>query len=159
MTTDITPAEFSISSSLLEHLKKEGTIKTFPPDTVLIDENDYIRFVPIVLTGAIKVIKLDEEGREMLLYYIAPGESCVMSFLGATCNGTSKIKAVVEEEAEVLLLPIHKVSELIRENPQWIQFMFDLYNKRYEELLSVVKIGKRRVGKECDSEWALYEER
>ncbi|HEY8511882.1 MAG TPA: Crp/Fnr family transcriptional regulator [Cyclobacteriaceae bacterium] len=138
MTTDITPAEFSISSSLLEHLKKEGTIKTFPPDTVLIDENDYIRFVPIVLTGAIKVIKLDEEGREMLLYYIAPGESCVMSFLGATCNGTSKIKAVVEEEAEVLLLPIHKVSELIRENPQWIQFMFDLYNKRYEELLSVV---------------------
>src|SRR5690606_5234224 len=138
MTTDITPAEFSISSSLLEHLKKEGTIKTFPPDTVLIDENDYIRFVPIVLTGAIKVIKLDEEGCEMLLYYIAPGESCVMSFLGATCNGTSKIKAVVEEEAEVLLLPIHKVSELIRENPQWIQFMFDLYNKRYEELLSVV---------------------
>ena len=138
MTTDITPAEFSIDNALLEKLKKEGTIKTFPPDTVIIDENDYIRFVPIVLTGSIKVFKLDEEGREMLLYYIKPGESCVMSFLGATCNGTSKIKAVVEEQAEVLVLPVHKVTDLIRENPQWVQFIFELYNRRFEELLSVV---------------------
>lgn len=138
MTTDIDPAEFSISSALLEKLKKEGTIKTFSPDTVLIDENDYIKFVPIVLNGSIKVFKLDEDGREMLLYYIKPGESCVMSFLGATCNGTSKVKAVVEEEAEVLLLPVHKATNLIRENPQWIQFIFELYNRRFEELLSVV---------------------
>lgn len=138
MTNDITPAEFSISGSLLEKLKKEGTIKTFAPDTVIIDENDYIRFVPIVLNGSIKVFKLDDDGREMLLYYIKPGESCVMSFLGATCNGTSKIKAVVEEQADVLILPVHKVTDLVRENPQWIQFIFELYNKRFEELLSVV---------------------
>jgi CRP/FNR family transcriptional regulator, anaerobic regulatory protein len=138
MTTDIKTAEFSINSTLLEKLKKEGTTKTFAPDTVLIDENDYIKFVPIVLNGSIKVFKLDEDGREMLLYYIKPGESCVMSFLGATCNGTSKIKAVVEEEAEVLILPVHKATELIRENPQWIQFIFELYNRRFEELLSVV---------------------
>lgn len=138
MTTDIKPAEFSISTTLLEKLKKEGSIKTFSADTVLIDENDYIKFVPIVLNGSLKVFKLDEDGREMLLYYIKPGESCVMSFLGATCNGTSKIKAVVEEEAEVLVLPVHKATELIRENPQWIQFIFELYNRRFEELLSVV---------------------
>ena len=138
MTTDINPAEFSISSDLLEKLKKEGTMKTFAADTVLIDENDYIKFVPIVLTGSLKVFKLDDDGREMLLYYIKPGESCVMSFLGATCNGTSKIKAVVEEEAEVLILPVYKATELIRENPQWTQFIFELYNKRFEELLSVV---------------------
>lgn len=138
MTTDIKTAEFSINSTLLEKLKKEGTTKTFAADTVLIDENDYIKFVPIVLNGSIKVFKLDEDGREMLLYYIKPGESCVMSFLGATCNGTSKIKAVVEEEAEVLILPVHKATEFIRENPQWIQFIFELYNRRFEELLSVV---------------------
>jgi CRP/FNR family transcriptional regulator len=138
MTTDITPAGFSINRNLLEKLKKEGTIKTFPPDTVIIDENDYIKYIPIVLNGSIKVFKLDEEGREILLYYIKPGESCVMSFLGATCNGTSKIKAVVEEEAEILILPVHKATDLIRENPQWTQFIFELYNRRFEELLSVV---------------------
>lgn len=138
MASDVQSDEFSINSTLLEKLKKEGTVKTFARDTVIIDENDYIKFVPIVLYGSIKVFKLDEEGREILLYYIKHGESCVMSFLGATCNGTSKIKAVVEEEAEVLLLPVHKATDLIRENPQWIQFIFELYNRRFEELLSVV---------------------
>lgn len=137
MTTDVTSTQF-INRNLLDKLKKEGSLKTFTPDTVIIDANDYIRFVPIVLNGSIKVFKLDEDGREMLLYYIKPGESCVMSFLGATCNGTSKIKAVVEEEAEVLILPVHKATELIRENPEWIQFVFELYNRRFEELLSVV---------------------
>ena len=137
MTID-TRNELSISNALLEKLKKEGTIKNFSPDTVLIDENDYIRFIPIVLKGSLKVFKLDEDGREILLYYIKPGESCVMSFLGASCNGTSKIKAVVEDEAEVLLLPVHKATELVRDSPQWIQFIFELYNKRFEELLSVV---------------------
>ena len=137
-TTNLEPAEFSISPTLLEKLKKEGTIKKFGPDTVLIDENDYIKFVPIVLNGSIKVFKVDEDRREMLLYYIKPGESCVMSFLGATCNGTSKIKAVVEEESEVLVLPVHKATDLIRDNQQWIQFIFELYNRRFEELLSVV---------------------
>ncbi len=138
MTTGTKPTEFSISSSLLEKLKKVGTIRMFSPGTVLIDENEYIRFVPIVLNGSIKVFKVDEDGREMLLYYIKPGESCVMSFLGATCNGTSKIKAVVEEESEVLVLPVDKATELIRENPQWTQFIFELYDRRFEELLSVV---------------------
>jgi CRP/FNR family transcriptional regulator len=138
MAADTKIPEFSIDNALLEKLKKEGTIKTFAPDTVIIDEHDYIKFIPIVLRGSIKVFKLDEEGREMLLYYIKPGESCVMSFLGATCNGTSKIKAVVEEEAEVLVLPVYKATELVRENPQWTQFIFELYNRRFEELLSVV---------------------
>ncbi len=138
MSAEISTAELSINSTLLQRLKKEGTIKIFPPDAVIIDEHDYIKNVPIVLNGSIKVFKLDEEGREILLYYIKPGESCVMSFLGAACNGTSKIRAVVEEEAEVLILPVHKAIDLIRENPQWLEFIFQLYNKRFEELLMVV---------------------
>lgn len=138
MTTDIKAPEFAINSNLLEKLKKEGSVKIFPPDTVIIDENDYIKYVPIILNGSIKVFKVDEEGREILLYYIKPGESCVMSFLGAACNGQSKIKAVVEEQAEVLILPVHKAIDLIRENQQWLEFIFQLYNKRFEELLMVV---------------------
>ena len=138
MSTDIQTSAFSISSSLLEKLKKEGNIKLFPADTVIIDDNEYIKYIPIVLNGSVHVSRLDEEGREILLYYIKPGESCVMSFLGAVCNGTSKIKAVIEEDAEILILPVHKATDLIRENPQWLEFIFQLYNKRFEELLSVV---------------------
>ena len=61
-----------------------------------------------------------------------------MSLLGAVSNGRSKVKAVVEDQAEVLILPVHKVIEMIKENPRWLEFIFQLYNKRFEELLSVV---------------------
>jgi CRP/FNR family transcriptional regulator len=138
MSNDIQTSAFSISSSLLAKLKEQGNIKMFPAEAVIIDDSEYIKYIPIVLSGAVRVSRLDEEGREILLYYIKPGESCVMSFLGAVCNGTSKIKAVIEEDAEILTLPVHKATDLIRENPQWLEFIFQLYNKRFEELLSVI---------------------
>jgi CRP/FNR family transcriptional regulator len=130
--------EVIIRQDLLDKLLKEGSVRAFPPDAVIIEEHDYIKNVPIVLSGSIKVFKLDEEGKEILLYYIKPGESCVMSFLGAACNGTSKIRAVVEEQAEVLILPVHKAIDLIRDNSAWLEFIFQLYNRRFEELLTVV---------------------
>ena len=137
--SDIVETEpFSISPGLLEALKKQGATKIYPAETIMIDDNEYVKSIPIVLSGAVKVSRLDEDGNEILLYYIKPGESCVMSFLGALCNGASKIKAVVEEDAEILMLPVHKATDLIRENPQWLEFIFQLYNKRFEELLSVV---------------------
>jgi CRP/FNR family transcriptional regulator len=132
------PTDAFIQKDLLDRLLKEGSVRSFPPDAVIIEEHDYIKNVPIVLSGSIKVFKLDEEGKEILLYYIKPGESCVMSFLGAACNGTSKIRAVVEEQAEVLILPVYKAIELIKDNPSWLEFIFQLYNRRFEELLAVV---------------------
>ena len=83
-------------------------------------------------------MRTDEDGREILLYYIKPGESCIMSFLGGIHNETSKIKAVVEEESEILLIPVEKASLWIKEFPEWTDFIFKLYHKRFEELLSVV---------------------
>ncbi|HEY9488114.1 MAG TPA: Crp/Fnr family transcriptional regulator [Chryseosolibacter sp.] len=138
MTPEIKITGLSINSDLLEKLRKEGTVKILAPDTVMLNDNDYIKYIPIVLSGSIKVLRQDEDGREILLYYIKPGESCVMSLLGAVSNGRSKVKAVVEDQAEVLILPVHKVIEMIKENPRWLEFIFQLYNKRFEELLSVV---------------------
>ena len=100
--------------------------------------NDYIKSIPIVLSGSIKVIRTDDKGREILLYYIKPAESCVMSFLAGFNDNTSKIMAVVEEDAEVLLIPVAKASEWIREFPEWADFIFALYQKRFEELLEVL---------------------
>jgi CRP/FNR family transcriptional regulator len=85
-----------------------------------------------------KVIKTDDEGKEILLYYIKPGESCIMSFLAGIHNDTSKIKAIVEEDVELLLIPVDKASKWIKEFPEWTDFIFNLYQKRFEELLEVV---------------------
>src|SRR6478735_3996800 len=123
---------------LNEEVYTSGQVKSFPADTVILNINAYIKSIPIVLSGSIKVIKTDEEGREILLYYIKAGESCIMSFLAGIHNDTSKIKAIVEEDAEVLLIPVNKASEWIKEFPEWTDFIFALYQKRFEELLEVV---------------------
>lgn len=127
-----------IKRDLLERLMKAGSVRTFDAGSIIIEEHDYIKNVPIVMSGSIKVFKLDDEGREILLYYIKPGESCVMSFFGAACNGTSRIRAIIEEKAEVLLLPVQNAIGLIRDNPDWLEFIFQLYNRRFDELLTVI---------------------
>jgi CRP/FNR family transcriptional regulator len=124
--------------SINEELFQYGIVKTFPDDYILLQENSSIRSIPIVLKGSLKVMRTEEDGREILLYYILPGESCIMSFLAGLNEDTSKVKAVVEEEAEILLIPLDKASQLLRTNPQWVDFIFKLYHKRFEELLNVV---------------------
>ena len=115
-----------------------GSVEFFLAGSVILNANAYIKTIPIVLKGSIKVIKTDEEGREILLYYIRPGESCIMSFLAGIHHETSKIKAVVEEDVEVLLIPVNKASDWIKKFPEWTDFIFNLYHKRFEELLEVV---------------------
>ena len=121
-----------------EKLYEYGINKTFAEGEIILKENAYIRSLPIVIKGSVRVMKTDSEGRELLLYYIKSGESCIMSFLGGMHQDTSKIKAIAEEETELLLIPIEKVSLLIREYPEWLDYIFRLYHKRFEELLEVV---------------------
>ena len=105
---------------------------------IILDENSSIRSIPIVMKGMIKVIRTEEDGREILLYYIKAGESCIMSFLGGMHNEKSIVKAEVEEDAEILFLPVDKVSLFIKEHPEWLDYIFRLYHKRFEELLDII---------------------
>lgn len=130
--------EFSSSPELVEKLYQNSIIKEYPAGSIILNENSYIRSIPIVTRGTLKVIRTEEDGREILLYYIKSGESCIMSFLGGMHNETSKVKAEVEDDAEILLLPISKVSMFIKEYPQWLDYIFKLYHKRFEELLEIV---------------------
>lgn len=130
--------EFKTSPELIEKLNQNSIRKTYEAGSVILDEQAHIRSIPIVTKGTLKVIRTEEDGREILLYYIKAGESCIMSFLGGLHNETSKVKAEVEEDAEILFLPIDKVSLFIREYPQWLDYIFRLYHKRFEELLEIV---------------------
>jgi len=123
---------------LSKEIHASGRIKSFPAGSIILNINEYVKSIPIVLSGSIKVIRTDEDGREILLYYIKPAESCIMSMLAGLNDNTSKIKAIVEEDAELLLIPVSKASEWIRQFPEWTDFIFALYQKRFEELLDVV---------------------
>jgi len=130
--------EFKSSPEIIEKLHEYGKLKTFAEGEVVLNENAYIRAIPIVTSGSIRVIRRDEDGREILLYYFTAGESCIMSFLGGMHRDCSKLRAIAEEESEILFIPIDKVTLLIKEYPEWLDYIFRLYHKRFEELLEVV---------------------
>lgn len=131
-------AEFKSSPELIENLYQFGIRKSYEAGSVILNENSSIRSLPIVTKGTLRVIRTEDDGREILLYYIKAGESCIMSFLGGLHNETSKVKAEVEEDAEILFLPMDKVGFFIKEYPQWLDYIFRLYHKRFEELLEIV---------------------
>lgn len=130
--------EFRYSPEIKERLLHYGNVKIFAEGQTVQNDNAYIKAIPIVINGSIRVMRTDEEGREILLYYIKAGESCIMSFLGGIHEDTSKVKAIAEEETEILFIPVEKVSGLIKEFPEWLDYIFNLYHKRFEELLEVV---------------------
>ena len=90
--------EFLPSAGLIQKLSEFGIEKTFEEGDVILRENAYSNSIPIVKNGAIRVLRTDEDGREILLYYFQSGESCVMSFFGALHQETSKLKAIAEEK-------------------------------------------------------------
>lgn len=138
--------EFKTSPALIEKLYEHCILKVYQSGDIILNENANIRAIPIVVKGSIKVMRTDDEGREILLYYIKAGESCIMSFLGGIHHETSKVKAEVEEDAEILFLPMDKVTLFIKEYPQWLDYIFKLYHKRFEELLSIInEIAFRKV--------------
>jgi len=129
---------FTHAPAVKQDLLKYGWLKTFDEGATIVNEDAYIRSIPIVLSGSIKVMQTDVEGHELLLYFIQPGESCIMSFLGGMHHEKSKIKAIAEEPAEILFIPADKVQQFIKDHPQWLDYIFRLYHKRFEELLQVV---------------------
>ena len=129
---------FESSPELVEKLYKYSTKKHYEAGESIVNENAYIRSIPLVIKGTLKVMRTDEDGREILLYYIKTGESCIMSFLGGLHDDTSKVRAEVEEDAEILFLPMDKASLFIKEYPEWLDYIFRMYHKRFEELLEMV---------------------
>lgn len=113
-------------------------LKLFPAGTVILDINSYVNYIPLVMSGSVKVVRTEEDGREILLYYLTPGESCISSILSGLTQGTSKVKAVVEEDAEILMLSLPKAKEWLTKYPEWSTFVFELYHKRFEDLVNMV---------------------
>lgn len=138
MENSVLVSEFKSSSDLVEKLYQNGFIKQYQQGDIILDENASIRAIPIVMRGMMKVVRTEEDGREILLYYIKAGESCIMSFLGGMHNEKSILKAEIEEESEILFLPVEKASLFMKHYPEWVDYIFRLYHKRFEELLDII---------------------
>lgn len=138
--------ESLIEPGLFRRLKEENEIRIVQPGETIVKFQSYIKSIPIILRGHVKVTGEDDEGNEILLYYLAPGDSCVMSLLGALNGSMSKIKAETVEETEILFIRPERAAALVREHPGWAEYIFKLYQSRFEELLeAVTRVNFKRL--------------
>jgi CRP/FNR family transcriptional regulator len=126
-----------LTPQLREEISKSAIQKEFPQGTEILREGQYVQVIPVVIDGLIKVFSAYEE-KELLIYYIKPKESCIMSFAASLKNEPSRVYAVTEEDTTALLLPVEKVSAWIKQFPDINSLFYQQYNQRYSELLDTI---------------------
>jgi len=123
---------------LLDEIEAKGTIVSAKAGTVILDVGQTVRTMPIILEGSVKVSRTDEEGRELLLYYVNPNESCAMTFTCCMQQRTSEIRAVAEEDVEMLAIPVATMDEWMTKYPTWKSFVMRSVQNRFHELLKTI---------------------
>ena len=129
---------FIFEEQLIEEIAEVSLLRDFKEGDVLIDFGDSIRKMPLLIKGAIKILREDFDEGELLLYFIEKGDTCAMTM--ACCLGETKseIRAVAETNGTVVMIPITKMEEWLGKYKSWRNFVFNSYNSRLKEMLSAI---------------------
>lgn len=129
---------FNKSAEFVTKLIEKGQQMEVPADSTIIGVGEYIKVIPFLIDGLIKIYREDELGNEIFLYYITSGESCVMSITTCLKNEKGSIKAVVEEDSTILAVPVDAFINLLNEYNLLQTFTYDLFRSKYNELIKSI---------------------
>ncbi|WP_313305063.1 Crp/Fnr family transcriptional regulator [Empedobacter sp.] len=129
---------YQFEEELLNEIDELGSLIEFKANDVMIDLNQFIKGMPILLSGAIKIMREDFDEGELLLYFLEKGDTCAMTMACCLGDKQSKIRAVAETDGELVMIPIVKMDEWLAKYPSWRRFIFDSYNNRMEEMLVAI---------------------
>jgi CRP/FNR family transcriptional regulator len=128
---------FSFEKELMDELENAEVLE-FSPGTVILKEHQFIKVVPLVLEGSIKLRKLDQTGREIVFYHIEPGESCILSITSTLNEKESQAEAIIEKRTRILVIEASKIKSWMARFPSWRKFVFKLYYERMAELMGLL---------------------
>ena len=129
---------YLFEDNLLEEIASEGISKKVSKGTMLIDIGDPISYMPLLLKGAIKILREDDIGDELLLYFLEQGDTCAMTFSCCLGKNKSEIRAVAESDTELLMIPVEKMEIWMSKYKSWQRYILDSYHTRMMELLETV---------------------
>ncbi len=124
--------------ALIDEIAKVGTFKEVPEGYTLMDIGNTIRGMPLLISGAIKVLREDTNGDELLLYYLEKGDTCSMTMTCCMGDAKSEIRAIAETDAKLIMIPIRKMEEWMSAYKSWRNFVFESYHGRLMEMLQTL---------------------
>ncbi|MBR9914685.1 MAG: Crp/Fnr family transcriptional regulator [Algicola sp.] len=123
---------------LLNDILQVGTFKEVPAGYKLMDIGSYVKGMPLLISGAIKVLREDNDGNELLLYYLERGETCSVTMSCCMGQTKSEIRAIAETDAKLIMIPIRKMEEWTAKYKSWRNFVFESYHNRLNEMLHTI---------------------
>jgi CRP/FNR family transcriptional regulator len=128
----------TFEKALIEELLETGKLMEVKAGETIIDNGQYIKFIPILISGNIKIIRQDDVEGEILLYYVGSNETCAMSLTCCMAHQKSRIRAVAEDDTKMITIPIAKTEEWMVKYPSWKNFVMQTYSARFDELLKTI---------------------
>jgi CRP/FNR family transcriptional regulator len=142
---------------LLAEIIKVSTLMELQTDQSILGEGEYIKSLPMVIRGFLRVVRISEDGNELLLYYLNPGEICSMALTCCMVLQKSNIKMIAEENSLIITIPVDKPDKWISDYKSWKEFMMNSYHHHFIELLDTIdSIAFKRLDERLDR---FFEER
>jgi len=124
--------------SIKDAIMEAGQIIEIPEGEILIDIGQYIKMMPLILSGSLKILREDNDGKELLLYHVHQGETCAMSITCCMGDAKSSVRAIAEEDTKMIALPTRIMDEWSNQYLSWKHFIMRTYQRRFEELLNTI---------------------
>ena len=123
---------------LLGEINELGIFKEVAEGEKLMEIGQYIKSMPLMVSGVIKILREDNDGNELLLYFLENGDTCAMSLVCCMGNTQSEVRAVAETDSKVIMLPVQKMEEWMSTYKSWRTFVLTTYQTRLNELMDTV---------------------
>ena len=123
---------------LINEIAQVGTYKEVPAGFKLMEIGSYIKGMPLLISGAIKILRDDKEGDELLLYYLEKGDTCSMTMSCCLGQTKSEIRAIAETDTVLIMVPIQKMEVWTSKYKSWRNFVFESYHTRLNEMLHTI---------------------
>lgn len=124
--------------ALLKEIDQVGFFKKIPEGSKLMEIGQYIKSMPLLLSGIIKVLREDDNGDELLLYFLENGDTCAMTLNCCMEQSQSEIRAIAETDAEVIMIPVQKMEEWMTKYKSWQNFVLNSYQGRLNEMFETI---------------------
>lgn len=129
---------YLFEDELINEINEIGIYKEIQEGTHLIEIGGYIKAMPLLIEGAIKILREDDKGDELVLYFLEQGDTCAMTLSCCIGRAKSEIRAIAETNTKLIMIPVEKMEFWLGKYKSWQQFILQSYHNRMTELLEAI---------------------
>ena len=123
---------------LLAEIQQLGVVSVIPEGSKLMEIGQFIKGMPLLISGVVKILRVDDEGDELLLYFLEAGDTCAMTMACCMERTKSEVRAIAETDTVLIMIPIQKMEEWTIKYKTWRDFVFESYHNRLMEMLLTI---------------------